>query len=314
MLLKQVLDIVELLDGAIADGHRVRGYFRDRGLKTVDVETVTGEGGGSTDFLRITLVGEDGVSRGGDAPTLGVVGRLGGIGARPSQIGLVSDADGALCALSVGAKLLSMQKHGDILPGDVVITTHVCPDAPTIPHDPVPFMSSPVDMKQMNRMEVSSDMAAVLTIDTTKGNRVINRNGFAITPTVKEGYILPPSKDLLEIMAVTTGAVPVVLPLAQQDITPYGNDLDHINSLVQPATATDSPVVGVAITAESVVPGCATGASREVDIAAAGQFVVETAIRFTRGACHFYSQEEFDRLTRLYGSMKHFQTLGAMRS
>ncbi|MFO7941914.1 MAG: DUF1177 domain-containing protein [Bacillota bacterium] len=265
---------------------------------------------GSTDFVRLILVGSEGASRGGDAPTLGVVGRLGGVGARPAQIGLVSDADGAICALSVASKLLSMQKAGDILPGDVVVSTHVCPNAPVTPHDPVPFMGSPVSMAEMNSREITKDMRAVLSIDTTKGNGVVNRNGFAITPTVKQGYILPPAGDLLEIMAITTGRAPVVLPLAQQDITPYGNGLDHINSLVQPATATDRPVVGVAITAETVVPGCATGASREIDIASAGQFVIETAIRFTRGGCSFYSEEEYGRLVNLYGSMRHFQTRG----
>ncbi|MFW5896548.1 MAG: DUF1177 domain-containing protein [Bacillota bacterium] len=309
MILRHVLDIIDLLDGASVDGDRVRRHFRNRGLPTIEVETVQGETG-STDFVRLVLVGSDGASRGGDAPTLGVVGRLGGVGARPAQIGLVSDADGAICALSVASKLWSMQKAGDILPGDVVISTHVCPNAPVTPHDPVPFMGSPVSMAQMNDREVTEDMQALLSIDTTKGNKVVNHNGFAITPTIKEGYILPPSRDLLEIMATTTGRAPVVLALAQQDITPYGNGLDHINSLVQPATATNAPVVGVAVTAETAVPGCATGASREIDIAAAGQFVIEVAIRFTRGGCSFYSQEEYDRLVALYGSMRHFQRRG----
>ncbi len=308
-MLKQVLDVVELLGSATVDGSRVSGFFRDRGLKTVEVETVRGDGG-STDFLRLTLVGSDGASRGGNAPTLGVVGRLGGIGARPEQVGLVSDGDGAICALSVALKILTMQRMGDILPGDVVVTTHICPDAPVLPHDPVPFMNSPVNMAQMNAMEVSGDMAAILSVDTTKGNRVINHMGFAVTPTVRAGYILPPARDLLEIMEITTGRHPVVLALSQQDITPYGNGLDHINSLMQPATATSSPVVGVAITAETAVPGCATGASREVDIAAAGQFMVEVATRFSRGQCEFFSQRDYDRLVELYGPMDRFQTLG----
>ena len=147
---------------------------------------------------------------GGDAPTIGLLGRLGGIGARPERIGFVSDGDGALCAVALAAKLLDMQNKGDILDGDVFISTHICPDAPTAPHDPVPFMGSPVEMSQVNREEVSPELDAILSVDTTKGNRVINTRGFAISPTVKEGYILRTSEDLLELMQITTGKLPRV--------------------------------------------------------------------------------------------------------
>ncbi len=308
MVLRQVLEVVELLDGAWVDAHSVRSFFEERGLKMISVERVEGDRG-ATEFIRLRIYGSSGRGRGGDSPTLGVIGRLGGLGARPSEIGLVSDADGAICALSVALKILTLQRHGDFLPGDVIIATHICPDAPIIPHDPVPFMGSPVDMRTMNEREIHGDMDAVLSIDTTKGNRVINHNGFAITPTAKAGYILPPSPDLLEIMQRTSGRPPAVLPLSQQDITPYGNGLDHINSLMQPCTATDSPVVGVAITSEAVIPGSATGSSREVDIAAAAQFVVEVAKQFTRGKCSFFSAGNLSRLVDLYGSMQHFQVL-----
>lgn len=55
-------------------------------------------------------------------------------------------------------------------------------------------------------------------------------------------------------MQITTGRLPYVFPLTMQDITPYGNDVYHLNSVLQPCTATDAPVVGVAITAEVMVP------------------------------------------------------------
>ncbi|MCH5770573.1 DUF1177 domain-containing protein, partial [Salmonella enterica] len=91
-----------------------------------------------------------------------------------------------------------------VLAGDVIIGTHICPDAPTRPHEPVDFMDSPVDMKAMNEQELSAEMDAVLSIDTTKGNRIINHKGFALSPTVKQGYILRMSEDLLRIMETTT--------------------------------------------------------------------------------------------------------------
>ncbi|NLM03917.1 MAG: DUF1177 domain-containing protein [Clostridiales bacterium] len=309
MLLRQVLEIYEYIDKADANGYEMKEYMESLGAKDVEVKTIEGAKG-STDFIRIRIPGLKGKSKGMDAPTLGVLGRLGGIGARPEMIGMVSDADGAVVALAVAAKLLDMQNKGDFLEGDVVVSTHICPDAPTQPHKPVPFMGSPVDMPTVNREEVDGELDAILSIDTTKGNRVINHRGFAISPTVKEGYILKTSDDLLDIMQITTGKLPVVFPITTQDITPYGNDIYHINSILQPATATDAPVVGIAITAEVPVPGCATGASHPFDMEQAARFTLEVAKAFGKGDCHFYDGEEFDRITKLYGSMHHLQTLG----
>jgi len=36
------------------------------------------------------------------------------------MIGLVSDADGAIAALSIALKLADMKEQGDVLPGDVM--------------------------------------------------------------------------------------------------------------------------------------------------------------------------------------------------
>lgn len=309
MSLKAVMEIYELLDEPHVNGKSVCEYFRAQGIEQVSTVTVEGSRG-HTDFVRIEIPGTAGKISGGTAPTLGVVGRLGGIGARPDMIGLVSDGDGAVAALAVALKLGWMARKGDVLPGDVIITTHICPNAPTQPHEPVPFMGSPVEMHVMNKHEVDPSMDAVLSIDTTKGNRIINHKGFAISPTVKEGYILRVSEDLLDIMAIVTGRLPVTFPITTQDITPYGNGVYHLNSIMQPCTATDAPVVGVAITAETAVPGCATGASHVYDIELAVRFVIEVAKRFGARKCAFYDPEEFERLVKLYGSMKILQTLG----
>lgn len=308
-MLKQVIDTYELLDSAKVTGHDVSKVLENMGLDRVDVRTIQGEQG-STDFLKARIPGLQGKAIGGIAPTLGVIGRLGGIGARPGMVGIVSDADGAVTAIAVAMKLASMREKGDTLKGDVIVATHVCPNAPTRPHKPVPFMGSPVDMATMNRYEIDLKMDGILSIDTTKGNRIAKFKGFAITPTVKEGYILRVSDSLLDIMEIVTGTIPRVVPITTQDITPYGNGLDHINSIMQPATVTDAPVVGVAITADIPVPGCATGASRIIDMEMAARFVVEVAKAFGDGRCQFYDEEEFHRIVQLYGSMKVLQTLG----
>jgi hypothetical protein len=209
----------------------------------VSVEEV-GSAKGKTDFVKVVIAGTQGRLRGGTSRTLGIIGRLGGLGARPKRIGLVSDGDGAVAAVATALKIARMQAEGDPLPGDV-ISTHVCPDAPTRPHQPVEFMDSPVTVEEMNAREVFPEMDALLSIDTTKGNRILNHRGFAISPTVKEGYILRVADDLVRIMETTTGRLAVTFPITMQDITPYGNDIYHINSILQPSVVTDAPVVGV---------------------------------------------------------------------
>ncbi len=306
MSLQQTLQVFELLDSAYASGDKVKTLLAGYSNLEVSVKAVSGPKG-STDFVKIVIPGTEGKRRGGSAPTLGIVGRLGGIGARPGRIGLVSDADGAVAAIASALKLAEMQRQGDSLPGDVIVTTHICPDAPTRPHEPVDFMDSPVETEDMNEQEVSDEMDAVLSIDTTKGNRIINHKGFAISPTVKAGYILRVAEDLLRVMEMTTGQLPVTFPITTQDITPYGNGVYHLNSILQPSIATAAPVVGVAITAVSVVPGCGTGASHETDIALACKFAVEVAKEFTRGTCQFFDKAEYQRLLDLYGSLAHLQ-------
>jgi hypothetical protein len=306
MSLKQTIEMFELLDDSAASGEKIKIFLEERGARYVTVNTVAGKKG-TTDFIKVVIPGQRGKVLGGKAPTLGIVGRLGGIGARPERVGLVSDGDGAIAALASALKLTNMQTKGDILAGDVIVTTHICPNAPTRPHHPVAFMDSPVDILTMNRYEVTDEMDAVLSIDTTKGNRVFNHRGIAISPTVKEGYILKFSDALVNLLEMSTGNLAHTFAVTTQDITPYGNNLYHINSILQPSVATSAPVVGVAVTAEAAVPGCATGASHEVDIAQAVKFSVEVAKAFGAEQCSFYDAEEFARIQRLYGSMAHLQ-------
>jgi len=308
-MLKQVMEAYDLLDDAYINGPKVAELLKSRGLEEIDVKTISGKGG-STDFIRIVVPGVEGKKGEGNAPTLGIIGRLGGIGARPERLGIVSDADGAITAISCALKLADMNNKGDILKGDVIVATHICPNAPTQPHEPVPFMGSPVDIQEMNRYEVDPAMDAILSVDATKGNRIINHRGIAITPTVKEGYILRISEDLLDIIAWTTGKSPKVTPITTQDITPYGNGIFHMNSIMQPCTATGSPVVGLAITAETAVPGCGTGANHEIDIEEAGRYCLEVAKAYTEKKCRFYDEEEFKKIVKLYGRMNSLQTLG----
>jgi hypothetical protein len=303
-MLRQVMGAMDLLDDPRANGEKARKWIEGFGPAELEVKTVQGESG-STDFIKAVIR-----SPKPSGPTLGIIGRLGGVGARPERIGLVSDADGCIVALACAAKLAQMTARGDGLPGDVIVATHICPDAPTTPHDPIPFMGSPVDIGIMNRMEVDPRMTAILSVDATKGNWVFNQRGFAITPTVREGYILRISERLLEIMRYVTGQAPAVLAITTQDITPYGNGIYHMNSIMQPAAATAAPVVGIATTAAIPVAGCATGANQFADLELAGRFCIEVAKAYTAGMCPFYDEPEYQRLLALYGTLAQLQRKG----
>lgn len=304
MAFKQSIEAHELLSSPAVTGAMVADLLRERGIPEVTLEHVKGEKA-ATDFVSCVLPGADPA-----LPALGIIGRLGGVGARPGVIGLVSDADGGIAALAAALKLADMARAGDVLPGPVRIHTHVCPGAETRPNHPVPMMRSPLPAREMMKREVHPQMAAILSVDTTRGNRLVNRRGVALTPVVKEGWILRTSDALLDLVGWVSGELPVLLPLTTQDITPQENGLWHVNSILQPATATTAPVLGVALTAQSIVPGCATGASSLVDIDVAARFCIEVAKRFATGSCAFYEPAEFDALVARYGSMRHLQTLG----
>ncbi|WP_334103239.1 DUF1177 domain-containing protein [Mesotoga prima] len=296
-MLKQVIEILEILDAPSVSGQDIAHLFSEYEGVASEYETISTDKG-TTDVVRIFIRGRD-----ESAPVLGIFGQLGGIGARPEAVGFVSDGDGAAAALATALKAAQMREKGDLLPGDLYVSTHICPDAPTQPHEPVPFMGSPVGTRQVLESMKKGRFNAVISIDTTKGNRIINCRGIAITPTVKEGYILKVAYDLLDIYEMVTGSFPKVLPITMQDISPYGNGVSHINSIMQPCVALEVPVIGLAITAESVVAGCATGASHEIDIELAARFSLETAKRFSNGSCSFYDESEFERMKYLYGDM-----------
>lgn len=300
--LKHILEVVDLLEHPGVNGKIVRKFFIDKGFTDMEIEVETIHGDkGSTDFVTITIPGRIGKNSGGYSPTLGVVGRLGGIGARPAYIGMVSDADGAIVALATAYKIAEMKTRGDVLPGDVIITTHVCPVAPTRPYKPAPMMDSPVDIFTLLRKEVRDEMDSVLSVDATKANWVIKHTGFAITPTVKEGWILRVSPDLTDIYVRVTGEPPVVVPITMQDILPYSTPVYHINSMMQPWLYTKAPVVGVAITARMALPGSGTGITNFVALEQATRFVVEVAKDFTMGRARFYDPDEWETIVRIHG-------------
>jgi len=165
-------------------------------------------------------------------------------------------------------------------------------------------------MREMMSHEVDPRMDAILSVDTTRGNRLVNKRGVALTPVARQGYLLRIPETMLDVMGWVSGELPVTLPLTTQDITPYENGLWHVNSLMQPTIVTGAPVVGVALTAQTTVPGCATGVTNAVDADVAMRFCIEIAKLYGQGAMSFVDETEWAALQSRYGSMAHLQTVG----
>src|SRR5699024_708326 len=165
MSLKYTMEFIESLDDPTINGRKVCQLFNGFPNCEATYQTIQ-EDKGQTDFIKILIKGEQGKKKGGDFPSIGIIGRLGGIGARPSRKGLVSDGDGAIAALVAAKKLAEMNSKGDTLLGDAYITTHSCQAAPTEPHNQVEFMGSPGEMATRNIHEALPKRSAIIFLNT----------------------------------------------------------------------------------------------------------------------------------------------------
>lgn len=294
--LKSVIKSMEFLENPNLSRQTIKEKMKSIGIKHHEVKHLKGEKG-ETNVLKVHFHGKK------EKKTLGIIGQLGGVGVAPEKIGLVSDADGAIAALACIIKLSKMYGRNENLLGDVIVSTHITPSAPIKPHEPVPFVDTPVDLYELLNVEIDDKMDAILSIDATKANRIAKHSGFALTPPVKEGWILKIPEDLLNIYEAVTGTSPFIVPIVIQDLIPYGTGISHINSILQPWLKTKAPVLGVATTAQSPIAGSATGANYPNALEKATRFCIEVAKRYTSGECEVYDKEEFKRLKEMSGDM-----------
>jgi hypothetical protein len=64
-------------------------------------------------------------------------------------------------------------------------------------------------------------------------------------------------------------------------------------------------VVGVAVTSKKIIPGIASFVSSLDQLDKVCRFLIVVADQFTRGDLKFYDENEFAKLKKIYGSMKH---------
>ncbi|MEM1610791.1 MAG: DUF1177 family protein [Sulfolobales archaeon] len=295
-----VIRVIDILDAPRVGEEDIEQLVSGCREASIHFERLKGEKG-ETLFTKIVF--DFGGGRG-----IGIIGRLGGVGARPHLIGMVSDADGAIVALAVAEKLGRMCSRGEELMGRFVIATHISTNSPIRPEKPAPMMDSPVDLDQLLMREVDESVDAHISIDATKGNKVIKIRGFAITPVVVRGWILRPTEEVLEIYSWIAGRPPILVPITMQDIVPFSTPVKHINSILQPWLYTDTPVMGVAITSESVIPGSATGVTDLSSLEPASRFVLEIAKKYTSRSIEIYYENEYQTLLKYHGDLKEIMS------
>jgi hypothetical protein len=305
-MLREVLDTIDLLDDI---NHGVESFLASLapGDWTASTDEYSGEKG-RTEFIKLLFPGTHGRVSGGDAKTLGIIGSNGGIRLPTERPGLVSDADGCLVGLACAQRLARMAARGQRLMGDVMVSTHICQRAHPEPHDPYPFVMSPLPSSEKHPRLVDECMEAILTPETCKGNKLVSPvAGFAVTQPVKEGYILRPHESVLHLYEMTTGKSPVVFPLTMQDITPYESGVHHVCGMALPSVFSRAPVIGVPLAMEVPIMPAATGTQQPMVLETAGRFCLEVAGAFGRGDCHFYYDSDYQGFMDAYAGVQGWQ-------
>ena len=304
-MLREVMDVLEFLEDARNGAEPFAALLSD-GPQSVEITPFESDIG-KTDFIKILFPGTSGKSGGGDAPTIGIIGSNGGLRLPGEYPGLASDADGCIVGLSAALRLARMRTRGQQLAGDVLISTHVCQQAHPAPHDPFPFVMSPLPSSEKHPRLVDERMDAILTPETCKGNKMISHLGFAVTPPVREGFIMRPHASILHIMEMVTGKEPAIFPITMQDVTPYEMGVHHICGMVLPSIFSNAPVVGVPLVTEIQTHPSATGTQQIMVLESATRFCIEVATSFGNGACEFYYPGDFEGMVENFGGMRGWQ-------
>ncbi|EZQ10274.1 hypothetical protein CM19_04270 [Candidatus Acidianus copahuensis] len=276
MMLKSVIETIELLQdlkkpGDILD--YVKKYSDE--VQYWDLGEVL--------FLRSYIKGE--------GKKIEVLGRLGSI--KINNL-LVSDADGAIIALAV-LRELSKERQS----GNYVISTSISLSAKLIQHEPFNFMVPPIGIEEALNYEVDKQADFIISIDSTKGNRIAKYSDFAITHVIKDGYIMKVSDEVLDIYEKVTDHEPYFVPLTSSDLTPMDFNSYHISTLISPWLYTESPLIGVATVSKFAIPGYETGVQNISMLENAGKFCVELSRFINKGGSAFDEKELIELKNKL---------------
>ncbi|WP_270934085.1 DUF1177 family protein [Falsiroseomonas oryzae] len=300
-MLKEILDVLDFMTAPRAS---VEDFLRmlPPGAHSHTTEVVEVDGR-RMDFLKILFPGRRGRSAGGNTRTLGVIGSLGALRVPGDNQALVSDADGCLVALAVALRLARMAAKGQVLASDVLISTQLCHDGRAEPHDPYPFVMSPIPSRLKHPRLVDPRMDGLVVVETCKSNKLVSHKGFAITHVAKEGMLLRLHANLIHIQEMVTGRLPVIFPVSQQDLTPYETGIHHVCGMMLPALYTDAPVLGVPMVTEAQTWPAWTNVQHASEMDQAGRFCLEVATRFGLGECEFFYEADYEAMKKFYGTL-----------
>lgn len=310
-MLEQLSKAFNSCDMPEVNGTRLVEYLNSLGACEVQVLDVCGLNR-TYKTLKVTISGTHGAISGGNSPTLGIIGQCGGQSLSQKTKEHIPDYIGTNVVLFAAARILKMIKSGNTLRGDVILSVQISSDSPAS----VTSKCKEPCKKALTHSEVSLLMDAVISIGSYRGGKIGNSKGIAISPTVKEGYILKTSDDLWNLAKRKMGVSPMGLPLSQQDIIPFEKGLPQAHTILQPSTATSAPVIGIAIQNEMISgKRIDTSLLEKIEISehiieSMGHFLVDVATAFTNNECSFFDEQEYTLLRTSYGDMSHFQHIG----
>ncbi len=306
-MLREIMDVLDFLDDARNSAEQFKAMLPD-GPHTVEITPFDSDLG-HTDFIKILFPGKNGKSSGGSAPTIGIIGSNGGLRLPWEYPGLSSDADGCVVGLACALGLARKHHRNQQLQGDVLVSTHICQSAHPAPHDPFPFVVSPLPSSEKHPRLVDERMDAILTPETCKSNKMAAHLGFAVTPPVREGFILRPHETILHAVEMVTGKPPVVFPITMQDVTPYELGVHHICGMVLPSIFSTAPVIGVPLVTALQTHPSATNTQQPMVLESATRFCLEVATGLGNGDYHFHYQSDFEGMLKSFGALRGWQRL-----
>ncbi|ACP35317.1 protein of unknown function DUF1177 [Sulfolobus islandicus Y.G.57.14] len=285
MMLKKLLEVIDILESE-DPLQKIKEKLEGK-VKYEEVKA------GEVTFIKALY-------EGGGKDKVEILGRLGAIQMVGVNKGLVSDADGAIVSLTTLLELLNLREKGIELDLNVLFVTNLSVKAKLIPHKPFDFMVPLLGLDEALKVEVDPSASFVVSIDSTKGNRIAKFDDFAITHVVKDGYILKLHDNVIDIYNKVTGHEIYMVPLTTGDLTPLDYNVYHISTLISPWLYTDSPVIGIATVSKQVIPGYETGVLNIEMLEHASRFCIEL-LKYIENGGKMYEEKELEELENRLG-------------
>jgi len=281
MMLKTLMEVIDLLESK-NPLERVKERLKGK-IEYEEVQV------GEVTFLKALYEGKEKKNK------IEILGRLGSIQMEGVNKGLVSDADGAIMSLTTLLELLNLREKGIEFNIDVLFVTNLSTRAKLIPHKPFNFMVPLVGLDDALKVEVDPSASLVVSIDSTKGNRLAKFDDFALTHVIKDGYVLKLHDNVIDIYNKVTGHEIYMVAVTTGDLTPLDYNVHHISTLVSPWLYTNSPVIGLATVSKQVIPGYETGVMNVDMLEHASRFCLEL-IKYVEKGGKVYDEEELAEL------------------